>query len=184
MGIFLSSDYHLFHNRDFIYKARGFECVEDMSEAIVKRHNEVVGWDDDIYLLGDLMLMNDEKGMQYLKRLNGRIHIIIGNHDSDNRIKKYFDIPNVIQVEYAQRINTKKFNFYLTHYPTLCANFGKRNNTINLCGHLHTKDKWEQWDEFGIYHVDFDAHGRPISLDEVIMDIEGKMKDGAPRFIG
>ena len=32
MGIFLSSDYHLFHNREFIYKARGFECVEDMNE--------------------------------------------------------------------------------------------------------------------------------------------------------
>ena len=50
MGIFLSSDYHLNHNKDFIYKARGFECVEDMNEEIVKRHNEVVGWDDDIYI--------------------------------------------------------------------------------------------------------------------------------------
>lgn len=71
MGIFLSSDYHLNHNKDFIYKARGFECVEDMNEEIVKRHNEVVRWDDDIYLLGDLMLMNDEEGIKYLRRLNG-----------------------------------------------------------------------------------------------------------------
>ena len=183
MGIFLSSDYHLNHNKDFIYKARGFECVEDMNEEIIKRHNEVVGWDDDIYLLGDLMLMNDEEGIKYLRRLNGRIHIIIGNHDSDKRLSLYSTLNNVEEIEYAQRLQFSKFTFFLSHYP-LCANFGKRNNTINLCGHLHTKDKWEQWDEFGIYHVDFDAHGRPISLDEVIMDIEGKMKDGAPRFIG
>ena len=45
MGIFLSSDYHLFHNRDFIYKARGFECVENMNEEIVdtaKRFSRII----------------------------------------------------------------------------------------------------------------------------------------------
>lgn len=178
MGIFFSSDYHFNHNKDFIYKARGFECVEDMNEEIIRAHNEIVREQDDVYLLGDLMLMDDKKGMEYLSRLNGRLHIIIGNHDTDKRLSLYSTLNNVEEIEYAQRLQFSKFTFFLSHYPLLCFNFGKRNNTINLCGHLHTTNEWEQWNEFGIYHIDFDAHGRPVSIEEIVEKIERKIKEG------
>ena len=43
-----------------------------------------------------------------LKRLNGRIHIIIGNHDTDTRIDLYKQCPNVVSVDYSLRLKIKK----------------------------------------------------------------------------
>ena len=43
MAIFIVSDLHLGHSKDFIYGARGFENVEDMNEAIIRKWNEESG---------------------------------------------------------------------------------------------------------------------------------------------
>ena len=55
-NIFLTSDLHFGHNKEFIYKVRGFNSIEEMNEAIIERWNSVVNNDDDVYVLGDLML--------------------------------------------------------------------------------------------------------------------------------
>lgn len=56
MAIFIVSDLHLGHSKDFIYGARGFENVEDMNETIIRKWNEVVNYEDDVYVLGDLVM--------------------------------------------------------------------------------------------------------------------------------
>lgn len=45
---------------------------------------------------------------------------------------------------------------------------------INLCGHLHTTDRFWDMDEHGlIYHVELDAHNmRPVLIDNIIEDIK------------
>ena len=50
MAIFIVSDLHLGHSKDFIYSARGFENVEDMNETIIRKWNEVVDEEDDVYV--------------------------------------------------------------------------------------------------------------------------------------
>ena len=35
--IWLTSDLHFCHNRDFIYEPRGFASVHEMNEAIIKK---------------------------------------------------------------------------------------------------------------------------------------------------
>ena len=47
--IYLASDWHFNHNKPFIYEPRGFTNIEEMNEAIIKRHNSVVDDDDDVY---------------------------------------------------------------------------------------------------------------------------------------
>ena len=54
MSIWFISDLHLNHNKDFVYKPRGFDNVIDMNMAIIERWNNTVELDDDIYCLGDL----------------------------------------------------------------------------------------------------------------------------------
>ena len=76
MAIFVVSDLHLGHSKDFIYGARGFENVEDMNEAIIRKWNEVVDEEDDVYVLGDLV-MGPEANLQMLRRLKGRLHITL-----------------------------------------------------------------------------------------------------------
>ena len=83
--IYLSSDLHFFHDKDFIYKPRGFENILDMNETILKNWNNTVSEEDEVYLLGDLMLGDNNKGIELIKQLNGKIHVILGNHDSATR---------------------------------------------------------------------------------------------------
>ena len=84
MAIFIVSDLHLAHSKDFIYGARGFENVEDMNETIIRKWNEIVDEEDDVYVLGDLV-MGPEVNLQMLRRLKGRLHIVRGNHDVGSR---------------------------------------------------------------------------------------------------
>ena len=148
--IFITSDLHFCHNKSFLYSPRGFKDEFEMNSAIIKNWNATVSSDDTVYVLGDLMLCNDDVGLDCIRRLKGKLHIIIGNHDTDTRIAKYKELYNVESVEYGARLKYGGYIFYMSHYPTLCSNFdcGKplHRQVINLCGHSHTQDKWQDWD--------------------------------------
>lgn len=88
------------HNREFIYKPRGFDSVDEMNDTIIANHNNVVKPEDDVYLLGDLLLGgpdNLEKGLEMIRSLNGRLHLVRGNHDTDKRWEAYAALPNVVE---------------------------------------------------------------------------------------
>lgn len=177
--IYIVSDTHFCHNREFLYKPRGFNSANEMNQAIIKNWNSIVDKDDDVYILGDLMLNNNEEGANCVKRLKGNLHIIIGNHDTDERIKLYKTFYNVKSVEYGARLKYNGYNFFLSHYPTLCSNFDNekplKRQVINLCGHSHTQDKWEDWDKGCIYHCELDAHNcAPVSIEQIIFDCQNK----------
>ena len=175
MVIYVTSDLHLFHNRDFIYEPRGFNSTYEMSEAILKNWNTIVKEDDDVYVLGDLMLNDDVAGLKLLKQLNGRIHIAFGNHDTDSRIENYLACHNVVEVNIGYRIKYNGYTFIMSHYPTMVGNFNEppfKKKVVNLAGHCHTKDKFLH-KEYGVYHIELDAHNmKPILLDDVINDIK------------
>ncbi len=61
---------------------RPFGSVEEMENAIVERHNAVVGPEDVVYDLGDFAFRcSAEHAVECLRRLNGRRTILWGNHD-------------------------------------------------------------------------------------------------------
>lgn len=185
--IFVTSDTHFGHDREFIYKPRGFDNVEQMNEEIVKRWNEVVGPDDTVYHLGDVMLGDKEVGMKYLKQLNGNIKIAIGNHDTDARISLYQTLDNVEVIGYATLIKYKKHRFYLSHYPTLSSNLDDgsslKERVLNLYGHTHQVSNFYNDSPF-MYHVGMDSHNcYPVDLDKVIEDMRVKV-DECVMFLG
>ena len=109
--IYLTSDLHLCHDKDFCYTPRGFSCIEDMNAAIIANWNATVFPDDDVYVLGDLVLTDVEEGIRLLSKLNGYIHIIRGNHDTDTKVERYLELPNVVSVDWALEIKYKKAYF-------------------------------------------------------------------------
>ena len=111
--IFVTSDTHFCHDKEFIWKARGFESIDEMNEKIIENWNAVVSKDDIIIHLGDAMLGNTEKGIECMKRLNGKILLTFGNHDTDNRITEYAKLPNVELIGYSNILKYKKISFYL-----------------------------------------------------------------------
>ena len=54
--IYVTSDLHFGHDREFIWKARGYNSVNEMNEDYVHKWNITVDNNDDVYVLGDLML--------------------------------------------------------------------------------------------------------------------------------
>ena len=146
MAIFVTSDLHFNHDREFVWKARGYNSVEEMNEDIVENFNSVVGKDDDVYILGDLCLGGGSpitlaKNKNLIESLNGMLHIIRGNHDTNQRVIMYALCKNVVdEVKWADMLNYKGYHFYLSHFPTLTGNLEKeslKQCTCNLFGHTH-----------------------------------------------
>ena len=183
--IWITSDWHFNHDREFIWHTRGFNSVEEMNEAIIERHNSVVAPDDNVCVLGDLCLGGGEKGMteknkELIERLNGRFHIILGNHDTPARIEMYKMCDNVFGVDYANMLHYKGYHFYMSHFPTLTANLEKeslKQCTINLYGHTHQKKNFYEDIPF-MYHVGMDSHNcYPVLLDDAIEEMKQKVKE-------
>lgn len=175
-NIFFTSDLHFCHDRDFVYQPRGFSSIYEMNEAIVKNWNEVVRYGDCVYILGDIMLNNNEQGISLLNRLNGNKYIIIGNHDTDTRVRMYEAVCYETILGYAHIEKIGGQRFYLSHYPTLTSNIREEKplskRMVNLCGHLHTQDRFCDIDKGLIYHCELDAHNNtPVSIEEIISDI-------------
>ena len=90
MNMWITSDTHFGHNKEFIYKARGFNSLYDMEEYIIQDWNSKVQDDDIVYHLGDFALGMDEHRLNnIISRLKGTIYLVRGNHDTDNKLKFY-----------------------------------------------------------------------------------------------
>ena len=178
--IFLTSDLHFGHDREFIWKVRGFNSVQEMNETIMRKWNETVNAEDDVYILGDVIL-GDPSNIEYVKRLNGKLHIVLGNHDTANREKMYRELPNVVEVaEVGIRLKYKKYHFVLTHYPMMTGNLEKeslKQMPLNLYGHTHQRTNFYNDMPF-MYHVGVDSHdGYPVLLDDIIEEMYAKVKE-------
>ena len=174
--IYLVSDLHLSHNQPFLYEPRGFTSVKDMNEAIVENWNSVVKPEDRVICLGDIMLNDDEDAIKYIKQLNGEICLIYGNHETLKRQERiHLELPEIIILGYAHQFKYKKLLIYLSHYPTLTANWDEKHFTqhvINFHGHCHSRTPWIKPDNPFMYDVGLDAHNcTPIHIEEAISDI-------------
>lgn len=83
MKIFFTSDTHFGHENIIKYTNRPFKTSYEMDEAIVQNWNRVVTADDTVYHLGDFAFgrTTQEYVSKIAKRLNGKIHLIVGNHE-------------------------------------------------------------------------------------------------------
>lgn len=179
--IWLTSDLHLFHNQAFIYKNRGFDSIEEMNVEIERLWNETVSEEDEVYILGDLMVCgkggSNEAGMEIVRRLKGKKHVILGNHDTTARIELYRREESILDVQYATMIRYKGRSIYMSHYPTYTSSMEHEKPkqwTLNFFGHTHAKEKFFNNNPF-MYNVTLDAHdNRPVSIDEAMEEIKEK----------
>ena len=179
--IYFTSDLHLNHDRDFIYLPRNFDSVYEMNEAIIERWNSIVNSEDEVYILGDLMLGNNEAAIKMIKNLKGNIYIVRGNHDTDARMALYNDCYNIKEVTEGRYLKTNGQSFYLCHYPAITSNFEKdthlKSHLINLFGHTHQKTNFYNDNPF-MYHVGVDSHNcYPVSIEQIIEDIKIKRNE-------
>ena len=175
--IFVTSDLHFGHDREFIYKPRGFSSIQEHDEAIIERWNSIVRPEDEVYVLGDLMLGDNAHGIECLNRLNGYILFVHGNHDTGVRAELYSE-NKCTDLGYAFYFKYKGYHFYMSHYPTFTANLEKeslKQCTINLFGHTHQQSNFYNDIPF-MYHVGVDSHDcRPVLLDNALEEMKAKV---------
>jgi len=153
-SIFFTSDTHFNDPRLNIFN-RPFKNMETMNRIIVKRWNSVVGKNDTVYHLGDFA--TNIEGYEYAKKLNGNIHLIVGNHDEPflSKVKPYFK-----SISQNKIITIKGTPYYLTHKP-----IDTKAHMMNLCGHIH--GLWKVANK-NIINVGTDAwHFYPISENNI-----------------
>lgn len=169
--VFVTSDLHFAHDREFIWGARGYKSVDEMNKEQLRKFNETVSDEDEVWILGDLVLGDIDAGLEYLKQLKGKIHVCLGNHDTARREQAYRDMG--WDVHLAARFKYKKISFYLSHYPTITTNGTIESPTQvawNIHGHTHATSQWSEHPY--CYNVNVDAHnGYPVSLESLYEEI-------------
>ena len=123
------ADLHLSHQN--MATRRGFSSVEEHDEHIISKWNDVVSKRDVTYILGDVTM---EKKSPYalLDKLNGRKHVVMGNHDRRQDVEallKHVDsVAGMVQYK----------GIILTHCPIHPMELDYRFPK-NIHGHIHDK---------------------------------------------
>lgn len=127
--IFYTADLH-FHYKPFL-PGRPFASVEEMDEAMIRLWNETVTDRDTVYVVGDVGYNGGYVPGDALGRLQGRKHLIRGNHDTGfENAPKLFDYFETVTD--FNEIDDGETHILLCHYPIL---YRKRGYMIH--GHLH-----------------------------------------------
>jgi calcineurin-like phosphoesterase family protein len=126
----------------------GLDSIRRMDNGIIDNINALVGVNDTLHIMGDIIFLKDitpanrlAKLKEYIDRIRCRnIHFIIGNHDYFKK-KDYQQLFSSVHYYLELKVNHQKF--ILSHYPFLEWN-GKFRGSICLHGHCHTNiEDWK-----------------------------------------
>ena len=82
--IWFTADSHIGHRNIIKYCKRPFSDVGEMNETLISNWNKVVGKNDYVFHLGDFSVGGAAEWTSLLDCLNGRIFLVLGNHDMNN----------------------------------------------------------------------------------------------------
>lgn len=136
MKQFFTSDTHFSHANIIKYENRPFKNVNEMDEYLIEKWNNKVNKNDEVYHLGDFAFASESEIHNLLNKLNGKIHLIYGNHDKE--IKKHKDLQNKFiwcKDYYKLKINNQVI--ILFHYPIQAWDM-KHYGSLHFYGHVHS----------------------------------------------
>jgi len=188
--LFIVSDTHIGHNKEFLWGKRGFKSVGEHDETIIKNWNSKVRPTSTVIHLGDFCLnYTVDKLKDTLFKLNGHIIYLFGNHNSCIKELYYETLPNKEIEIYPLTWKTKLtfvgniLNFYVgkqffvaSHFPLKIWDY-QNKNSVQLSGHSHAGDLTRNPDCFtegkcldcGIENFPY-----PMSITEIMLIINKK----------
>ncbi len=106
-----------------------------MNQAMINNWNKVVGKNDEVYHLGDVGFLDEDSLFAIISKLNGRKHLIWGNHDQT--IKRSEKIRNLfVWCKDYYELKRDGHMVALFHYPIGEWNKAHRG-AYHLHGHCH-----------------------------------------------
>ena len=180
--IFFTSDTHFCHKNIISYAGRPFLSVEEMDKALIENWNSVVPEDGIMFHLGDFCFGGSTQWKTIHKKLNGKIYLILGNHDFRTFKPELSDLFEIVTQQ--MHIYVEDQEIYLNHCPFLSYS-GAFNGVWQLFGHIHSRldsNKGKDIPRLEYlfptqYDVGVDNNNyRPVSFNEV-RDIIDKRKN-------
>lgn len=160
-----TSDTHLGHLNIIKYSNRPYADVLEMDSAFIASWNARVGYDDDIFHVGDFCYRSAKAASSYLERLNGRKHLIWGNHDP----QEVRDCPGWASSAPMREISVDGQGIVLCHYGMRVWNGSHHSGdraTLHFYGHSHGRLPGN--DHSVDVGVDYPAWNyAPVRLDEI-----------------
>ena len=165
---FLISDTHFSHgniikftHEDGVSRIRyHWDTVEEMDEAIIDNWNCRVTSKDRVWVLGDFVM--NRRFLPIANRLNGRLKLIMGNHD----IFKATDYLTYFEDVKGSHVLDRCFLSHVPIHPSSLSRF-----RMNIHGHYHQRRVLlpngtidHRYQSVCVEQIDY----TPISLDEVI----------------
>lgn len=121
--------WEVFKGADGVSPMRPFTSTEEMDETMVHNWNRVVGKDDRVIHVGDVVI--NKKFLPILDRLNGIKELVEGNHDQHKN--KALLVPYFHKCSAMKEIAGIVFSHFPMH-PDSVERFG-----TNVHGHLHSE---------------------------------------------
>jgi len=164
-NIWFTSDTHFGHENIIKYCNRPFKTIREMDDALISNWNECVKPDDIVWHLGDFAMMRNPENI--LRRLNGHINLVYGNHDSKNR-GTYETSPHLNSSQDVKLLRIGSVTIWLSHYAHARWPHA-HHGALHLFGHSHGnfqglgRSMDVGVDPLGFYPIHFDAVVKKLS---------------------
>ena len=167
--IYFTADTHFYHTKILELNKRPFSNINEMNEILIANWNACVGYEDEIYILGDFSFF--KRGAvdvnNLLVRLSGKKYLIRGNHDYFLD-EKDFNPHDFEWIKDYYLLSYQNMKFALFHFPI----YSWERGAIHLHGHVHNREGWTQKSAVlgqMAFNVGVDVNNyRPVSIEEVI----------------
>lgn len=140
MSTFLTADTHFGHANIIHHCRRPFTSAAEMAERLIANWNAVVNPKDTVWHLGDFaMKLSDRETAEIFHELNGRKHLIIGNHDLDRKgrlLQATARLPWESVPAHQAEIKHDGHRIVLSHYAGLVWH-GMHRGSFQAFGHSH-----------------------------------------------
>ncbi|MEE3315181.1 MAG: hypothetical protein VZR56_13640 [Treponema sp.] len=139
------ADQHFYHERlNQAMDCRGFPSIQEMNSRMISQWNSKVCGGDIVIVLGDMFLSKSADEVNaVLKKLNGKICLIEGNHDYTWLKKEGVNLNRFEWIKNYAEIEDHGNKVILSHYPVFCYNHQYQTHsdgsprTFMLYGHVH-----------------------------------------------
>lgn len=132
---FFTSDTHFKHKSILRYQPnRAYADVDAMNEALISNWNSIVPADGVVVHHGDFAFASKAKIREYRGRLNGRIILILGNHDHYSDLADAFGGRENIFDSKIYRVGNQKV--HSCHFP-MASWIDAEDGSWMLHGHYH-----------------------------------------------
>lgn len=133
------SDTHFYHDNIIKYCNRPYANAIEMNEDMIAKWNAVVGKDDIVWHLGDFAFGSKDHVKEIVSRLNGRINLVMGNHDH-HKVSFYYE--SGFHRVYDHPVVVSNF-FILSHEPMQWVKDG--DVYASIYGHVHSQEMYKDF---------------------------------------